>query len=290
MFSVCTIRAGRSWRPLGSLRARWAGGSGRPFWARWASGSWRTRNTYREDGYRRDLQNFVGESTISGNIVHLIGCPPSCLRDMMEGLESWFTDSEGLHPVLRAAAISFPFVFIHPFEDGNGRIHRYLIHDIMARGDIGGEELLIPVSAGILADLKTYDTCLEHFSKPLLAVAEYHFDEDHEMVVENPEEIEGFYRYPDLTPQAEYLARMVKQAIQESLTAEVQFLDRFDRVCQGIEEIVSMPNRKRDALINRLYCNQGKLSRRRREGEFKELTDSEIEQIEVVFAEVFDEK
>ena len=30
--------------------------------------------------------------------------------------------SVDLHPILRAAAISFPFVFSHPFEGGNGRL------------------------------------------------------------------------------------------------------------------------------------------------------------------------
>lgn len=242
---------------------------------------------YREKGYRRNLQNFVGETTITGSIVHLIGCPPSYLQDVMEGLEAWFGGSEGLHAVLRAAAISFPFVFLHPFEDGNGRIHRYLIHDIMARRGIGGEELLIPVSSEILADLKAYDTCLERFSKPLLSVADYHFAGDGELIVENPDEIEGCYRYPDVTAQAEYLARMVKQAIRDSLTDEVRFLDRFDRVRRRIEEIVSMPDRKRDSLINRLHRNGGKLGKKRREGEFKELTDDEIDRIEAVFAEVF---
>ena len=35
-------------------------------------------------------------------------------------------------PILAAALIAFGSVFIPPFEDGNGRIHRFLIHHVLA--------------------------------------------------------------------------------------------------------------------------------------------------------------
>jgi len=37
-----------------------------------------------------------------------------------------FLDESDSDPVLMVTLIAFGFVFIHPFEDGNGRIHRYL--------------------------------------------------------------------------------------------------------------------------------------------------------------------
>jgi hypothetical protein len=40
-------------------------------------------------------------------------------------------------PVVAAAILAFGFVYIHPFEDGNGRIHRYLIHHVLADGPVG---------------------------------------------------------------------------------------------------------------------------------------------------------
>jgi Fic family protein len=38
--------------------------------------------------------------------------------------------------ILAAAIIAFGFVFIHPFVDGNGRIHRFLIHPELIRNDL----------------------------------------------------------------------------------------------------------------------------------------------------------
>ncbi len=243
---------------------------------------------YRETGYRTN-QNYVGETTVHfQEIIHLIGAPPDFVRDVMEGLQEYFATSEGSHPILRAAAISFPFVFIHPFEDGNGRIHRYIIHDVMARGGIGGNGLILPVSAQILADMRAYDTCLEQFSKPLLSVAEYELNSKSEMTVENPFDIEGFYRYPDVTQQVEYLARMIELAIKESLPEELGFLKKLDRARQAVREIVDLPDRKRESLLTRLHRNRGRLGAKRRKGEFKELTDEEVEKIEETFREAFE--
>src|SRR2546421_1471792 len=84
----------------------------------------------------RDEQNYVGQ-TMSDyrEHVHFVAPKPEDVPDLMGG---WMTtagqvNSSGADPVSVAAALSFGFVFIHPFEDGNGRIHRFLIHHVLAR-------------------------------------------------------------------------------------------------------------------------------------------------------------
>lgn len=244
---------------------------------------------YQERGYRT-IQNYVGETSADfRDIVHLVGAPPEYLQDLMAGLEEYFRQSEGIHPVLRAASISFPFVFIHPFLDGNGRIHRYLIHDTLARGGIGGDGLILPISAEILADMKGYDTCLERFSKPLLSIADYDLNSKREMTVSNPAGIEGLYRYPDVTAQAEHLAGVIELSITNSLVEGMRFLERLSHARQAIRGIVDMPDRKLDSLLMRLQRNQGSLAKKRREGEFKELTDQEVAEIEEAFQSAFAE-
>lgn len=242
---------------------------------------------YRESGFRTG-QNYVGQTTAYfREMIHTIGSPPSYLVDVMAGLSEFFAASESLHPILRAAAVSFPFVFVHPFEDGNGRLHRYLVHDMLARGGIGGDGMILPVSAEILANLRVYDACLEQFSKPLLAASEYSLSEAGEMTVENPADIEGFYRYPDVTPQAEFLAHMLEKTIHHAIPEEIQFLQKFDRARRALGEIVDMPDRKRESLLMRLFKNGGKLARKRRESEFAELTDQEIADIEAAYRSAF---
>ena len=61
-----------------------------------------------------------------------------------------------LDPVVAAAVLAFGFVYIHPFEDGNGRIHRYLIHHVLAQRGFNPAGVVFPVSAAILERIDDY--------------------------------------------------------------------------------------------------------------------------------------
>ena len=103
----------------------------------------------------------------------------------------------------RSAVVAFGFVLLHPFEDGNGRIHRFLVHNILARRGFIPEGIMFPVSAAMLKSLADYDASLEAFSRPLMSLVEYTLDENGRMTVHN--ETALWYRYIDMTPQAEAL-------------------------------------------------------------------------------------
>jgi hypothetical protein len=204
----------------------------------------------------------------------------------MSGLGELLDKTEGVNSLVRAAVSAFVFVFVHPFEDGNGRLHRFLIHDILALDGFVPPGVILPVSAWMLKNMAGYDTCLESFSKPLLARVRYELDDNEQLTILNPAEVEGSYRYPDMTSQVEYLLTAVEGALSQELEPELNYLLGYDKAKRDIRAIVDMPDRKLDTFIKLLHQNRGVLSKTKREM-FKELTDDEVFKLEQVFCEDF---
>jgi hypothetical protein len=69
---------------------------------------------------------------------------------------------------LPSKQIAFCFVYVHPFEDGNGRLHRYIIHHVLAERRYNPAGIVFPVSAAILDQIDRYRARLESYSPRLL--------------------------------------------------------------------------------------------------------------------------
>jgi Fic family protein len=82
----------------------------------------------------------------------------------MKDLSNTAIIMEGVNLIVRATTVAFGFIFIHPFEDGNGRIHRFLIHDLLSRDYFLPTGMIIPVSAHMVNNLKLYEEALEAYS------------------------------------------------------------------------------------------------------------------------------
>ncbi|MGB4406436.1 MAG: Fic family protein [Sphaerochaeta sp.] len=65
-----------------------------------------------------------------------------------------------LDPVSATATVAFGFVNIHPFSDGKGRIHRYLIHHILAEHAYNPPGMIFPVSSTMLQRIDEYASVL----------------------------------------------------------------------------------------------------------------------------------
>ncbi|MGB8195036.1 MAG: Fic family protein [Chitinophagaceae bacterium] len=236
----------------------------------------------------RNFQNYIGQSLSNyQDLIHYICPPPDILRSLMKGLQDTAIKTTGIYPEIRAAIIAFGFVFIHPFEDGNGRLHRFLIHDILVHDGIVPQGLIIPVSAHMLNNISDYDAVLEKYSKPLMQHVRYDKKANGEVEIINPKEIENYFRYPDLTDQCIYLAQVIHATIKEDMPDELLFIQRYDEVKKELQRIVDMPDRDINLMIVFLHQNKGVFPKRRRDY-FTKLTDEEINQMQLTYRRVFE--
>lgn len=215
-----------------------------------------------------------------------ISARPDDLPSLMRGLVAYDARAvEGdLNPVIAAAAVAFGFVYIHPFEDGNGRLHRWLIHHQLEVAGFNPPGLVFPVSAVILREIDAYKTVLTAYSAPLVECCiDWRPTESHNVEVLN--NTADYYRYFDATAHAEFLYHCVAETVERDLPNEVAYLEAFDRFAAGVNELVDMPEKTIHLLHDFLRQGGGALSGRAKEREFAELTDSEIQRVERLYAE-----
>lgn len=237
----------------------------------------------------RDAGGFVGahDRDTGEPIPEHISARADDLPDLMNGLVAYADRTAGhIDPVIAAAAIAFGFVYVHPFVDGNGRLHRWLIHHALARAGYNPPGVAFPVSAAILRELDHYRAVLESYSRPLLPLIDYRATPDGNVEVLNA--TAPYYRYFDATAHAEFLYACVAATIDDDLPGEVAYLQAFDRFAAAVQDIVDMPDHTVDLLHRFLRQGDGRLSQRARQREFAALSDEEATTIERFYADIFE--
>lgn len=235
----------------------------------------------------RTIQNYVGQTMRNySEYVHFVCPKPEDVPQLMGG---WMDcvrrlQDSAIDPVATAAVMAFGFVFIHPFEDGNGRIHRFLIHHELARTAFAPSNLIFPVSAVMLRERADYDRVLGTHSKSIMPFIDFTLDDRGSMTVEN--DTSNLYRYWDATRFAEYLYGCVAETIRRDLREEIGFLSVFDQALSHAMNIVDMPDRRASLLVRFILQNRGTLAKIKRDKEFPELTDKEIASIEKAIREI----
>jgi hypothetical protein len=249
---------------------------------------------YANNGWRSEIgeQVYVGESLGPGlERVHYAAPKPEDLDELMKGFirmagEIAYDEmgSRWPHPVpilIAAAVVSFAFDFLHPFSDGNGRIHRFLLHHVLARRGFGPKGIILPVSAVILNRPREYDQALESFSKPLMKLVDYTMDDRQRMRVSN--DTADFYRYIDCTELTRITVDFIRETIESELPAELRYLTAYDEIRKQMRDIVDLPDRIADLFVKLCRQNGGFLSNTKRKlEEFAPLTDQEIGALEEI--------
>lgn len=82
-------------------------------------------------GKLRDVEVVIRDS--HGNIIHQ-GVPVPYLQQALKDMISWHQKNKNkFKPLILAAIIHNQFEYIHPFQDGNGRVGRLLLNFILLR-------------------------------------------------------------------------------------------------------------------------------------------------------------
>jgi hypothetical protein len=177
---------------------------------------------------------FVGETVRMQAVVHCVAPPPQDLADMLKGPQAFVTCTEGQSSALRSAVVSFAFVYIHPLADGNGRVQRILINDILRRGGVIADPVILPVPAVVSSgagEKRADDSVLDRVSKPLMQAVRGQFDLKGPRITypdgvvshlqfSGDEQARPLWRYPDLGAHVIYLARVLPSTITEQMREE----------------------------------------------------------------------
>lgn len=238
-------------------------------------------------GFRND-NVFLGERTHDNEpLPELIGAKPENIESLISGLidSNNIMRESAVDAVIQAAATSFGFVYIHPFEDGNGRLHRCLIHHILTANKFSSSGLIFPVSSVMLKWIDDYREVLRTHSSSIMDFIEWLPNVRGNVDVTN--DTADLYRYFDCTESAEFLYRCVEETIHNDVPKELQYLKRHDEAMRQIMNTVEMPDRMAEDFIMFMRQNEWKLPKRRRESEFAKLTTAEVVELEQIVSSAF---
>ena len=233
---------------------------------------------------------WVGERdrTTADPIPEHISARPQDLPDLMQGVVDYARQNQAapLDPVVVAAALSFGFVYIHPFEDGNGRLHRWLIHHALARAGYNPPDLVFPVSVPMLRRITDYRKVLTSYSREVLPLVNWRTTRRRNIEVLN--DTGDYYRFFDATAHAEFLYKCVEETVTRDLPEEVAYLEGYDEFSRRVqEETADMPEKTINLLAQFLRQNNGRLSKRARSREFRRLSPDEVERVEELYWRCF---
>ena len=134
-----------------------------------------------DQGRFREQQVWIGGTDYSPHRADFVPPQDSRIEESIEDLCA-FSERTDLPLLAQAAIAHAQFETIHPFNDGNGRAGRALVH-VMLRNGGATTRTTVPVSAGLLSDTDAYydaltayregdpNSIIEEFSRAAFAAA-----------------------------------------------------------------------------------------------------------------------
>lgn len=100
---------------------------------------------------------------LKGNIVKHVAPKPTMVNKLVNNLLTWIKKEVDLHPLVVSSIVHYEIEFIHPFEDGNGRMGRFWQTLLLSKFDPLFK--FIPIESVIEKNQKKYYKALEESDK-----------------------------------------------------------------------------------------------------------------------------
>jgi Fic family protein len=124
-------------------------------------------------GVVRKDQNWIGGNDYNPCGADFVPPPPEHVADLLSDLCAAAMD-DSLSPLVQAAVLHAQFETIHPFDDGNGRTGRALIHVVLRRRGIA-TSYVPPISVVLANDRERYIRGLHQFREGAIGSWIEHF-------------------------------------------------------------------------------------------------------------------
>lgn len=212
----------------------------------------------------RHQQNWLRGPLRGAMGVTYVPPPPQWVPSLMDELLAFANEApQQIDPLVCASVVSFAFVFLHPFMDGNGRLSRFLFHHALCRSGQWGNGLLLPVSVAMKRSEAQYLAALQSFSKPARQAWDVMWlgDDEFELKFKSDASI---YRYWDATACVTFGLEMAQQALIQDLKVETEFLAQFDKLFKAVDQRFDVRGNDLTTLVLTCLQNKGKVSSNRR--------------------------
>lgn len=212
----------------------------------------------------RHEQNYLASGLQGAAGVTYVPPEPDLCRELMEQLIALGNGAPArIDPLVAAGVISFGFVFLHPFMDGNGRLSRFLIHQTLCRAGALENGLVLPVSVAMKREERLYLETLQQFSRPARGFWDVRWIDQGQYSFDFTGAAE-IYRFWDATPCVRFTLEMAKRALEVELYEEMIVLERYDQVMRTVNETYDVRGSDLANLVMMCLTNNGTVSKSRR--------------------------
>lgn len=244
---------------------------------------------YFAEGSYRTRQNWLSRSGRLRNIADYIPPSPTQVGPMMEGVAklAQLGASNQIDPAIAGTCAAFGLVYVHPFLDGNGRLHRFVLHHVLRQAGYTPAGVVLPLSARMLRSLAVYSQLLKSYSQPRTALLDYVLDDDSQTILIKSPQPSWLYASFDATALCEFILSCIEQCVAEDLAQEIHYLQGYDQAKARLEAWLDLPQSRLNLLIQLVVQGHGELSQRKRKL-FPELRPELISQAEAIIKDEFE--